>query len=42
VFEFLAEGINDHDRSVIDLMRSDRWAEPVTSDPRFAELLALL
>ncbi|MDA1299788.1 MAG: winged helix-turn-helix domain-containing protein [Proteobacteria bacterium] len=42
VFEFLAEGINDHDRSVIDIMRSDRWAEPVTSDPRFAELLALL
>lgn len=42
VLELLFEGIEDHDRSIIDQMRSGIWSPVIQEHPRFLELLALL
>jgi TolB-like protein/DNA-binding winged helix-turn-helix (wHTH) protein/thioredoxin-like negative regulator of GroEL len=42
VLELLFEGIEDHDRSIIDQMRLGTWSPAIKEHPRFLELLALL
>jgi TolB-like protein/DNA-binding winged helix-turn-helix (wHTH) protein len=42
VFELLFEGIEDHDRSIIDQMRLGIWSPAIKEHPRFLELLTLL
>lgn len=38
----MENGIEDHDPSVIDLMRQNHWLDEVLQDPRFLEMLMLL
>jgi TolB-like protein/DNA-binding winged helix-turn-helix (wHTH) protein/Tfp pilus assembly protein PilF len=42
VFDLIQDGIQEHDRSIIVLMRSTVWSDAVLSDPRYLEMMDLL
>jgi len=42
VFELIHDGIQDHDPSILEVMRSDIWSDAVRQDPRFLDMLVLL
>ena len=42
VFDLIHDGILDHDPSILEVMRSDIWSDPVRQDPRFLDMLVLL
>ena len=42
VFRLIHDGILDHDRSIIDVMRINVWSDTVRQDPRYLDMLAML
>ena len=42
VFELIRDGIQDHDVSMLEVMRTNIWSDPVKQDPRFLNMLDLL
>ncbi|MFT6436202.1 MAG: TolB-like protein/DNA-binding winged helix-turn-helix (wHTH) protein [Candidatus Azotimanducaceae bacterium] len=42
VFELIHDGIQDHDPSILFVMRLNFWSDQVLQDPRFLEMLDLL
>ena len=42
VFRLIHDGILDHDRSIIDVMRINVWSDTVRQEPRYLDMLGML